>query len=74
MHCPFRAPQRIAITKTFLSFVLAGLLAATLRAELRLPGLLSDGMVVQRDASWTAWGWAEPGEAIELGFAGRAAA
>jgi len=30
----------------------------------RLPAIVSDGMVVQRDRPVAIWGWAEPGEAI----------
>jgi len=35
-------------------------------AELRLPALISDGMVLQRDMEICIWGWAEPGELITV--------
>src|SRR5260370_10465999 len=45
--------------------------ATTISAEPRLPHLFSDHMVFQRDAAIHVWGWAEPGEAISLEFAGQ---
>ncbi len=41
---------------------------ATARAQLRLPKLISDGMVLQRDAALTVWGWDKPGEKITIRF------
>jgi sialate O-acetylesterase len=35
-------------------------------AEIRLPSLFSDNMVLQRDKPIPVWGWAEPGEKIEV--------
>lgn len=40
-------------------------------AQVRLPQLVSDGMVLQRDAPLTIWGWAAPGEKINLNFRGK---
>jgi len=37
-------------------------------SQIRLPHLLSDGMVLQRDAKVKIWGWAAPNEKIELQF------
>ncbi|GAB2551510.1 sialate O-acetylesterase [Spirosoma aerophilum] len=50
--------------------VLCLLLAAHLvvQAQIRLPKLISDGMVLQRDASLKVWGWARPGEKIAVRF------
>lgn len=39
-------------------------------AQIRLPRLISDGMVLQRDKELTVWGWASPGESINVDFAG----
>lgn len=47
------------------------LLTSTARADIRLPRLVSDGMVLQRDARVLVWGWADPGEQIELFFCGQ---
>ncbi|WP_239692018.1 sialate O-acetylesterase [Hymenobacter coccineus] len=46
-----------------------GLLAATpALAQVRLPRLVSNGMVLQRDAPVRIWGWAKPGEAVSVAF------
>jgi sialate O-acetylesterase len=36
--------------------------------EIRLPNLISDGMVLQRNIKVNIWGWASPGEKITVGF------
>jgi sialate O-acetylesterase len=40
-------------------------------AEIRLPKLVGDNMVLQRDQKLTIWGWADPGEAVTLQFLGK---
>jgi sialate O-acetylesterase len=40
----------------------------SLQAQVRLPQLVSDGMVLQRDAKINIWGWASPGEKISIKF------
>ncbi|MCC4211187.1 sialate O-acetylesterase [Leeuwenhoekiella parthenopeia] len=40
----------------------------SVQAEVKLPVLISDGMVLQRDAKVPVWGWADPGEQIMLSF------
>ncbi len=49
-----------------LSFVVATLCFAPLavRADLTLPSLFSDGMVLQRQKPIAIWGWAQPGEKV----------
>lgn len=37
----------------------------------RLPRLVSDGMVLQREDSVRIWGWASPGEKVTIRFLGR---
>lgn len=44
----------------------AGSLAQALQAEVRLPQIISDGMVVQRDRPLTIWGTADPGESVTV--------
>ena len=39
-------------------------------AELRLPRLISNGMVLQRDSEVKIWGWASPGEEVSVEFLG----
>ncbi|MBO0951951.1 sialate O-acetylesterase [Fibrella forsythiae] len=41
------------------------------QAQVRLPKLISDGMVLQRDAALTIWGWDKPGEKITVRFNGK---
>lgn len=40
-------------------------------ADVRLPKLISDSMVLQRDAKINIWGWADKGEKISISFAGK---
>lgn len=49
------------------------LLVATNAAwsEVRLPRLVGDHMVLQRDAPIRLWGWADPGEPVQIVFHGR---
>lgn len=37
-------------------------------AQIKLPRLISDGMVLQRDAEIKLWGWASPNEKIQIDF------
>ena len=55
---------------SFLLLLLPGLLAA----DVRLPAVLSDRMVLQSDRPIHVWGWAEPGEPVETRFRGKSAA
>jgi sialate O-acetylesterase len=42
-------------------------------ADVRLPQLIADRMVLQRDIRLKIWGWASPGEKITLLFNGKKA-
>ena len=44
---------------------------ATLAAEVRLPAVFSDHMVIQRDKPVSIWGWAGRGEEVRVSLAGR---
>ena len=37
-------------------------------AQISLPKLVSNGMVLQRDAKVKIWGWASPGETVKISF------
>ncbi len=39
--------------------------------QVRLPFLISDGMVLQRDADVKIWGWADKGEKVTINFNGK---
>ncbi len=43
-------------------------LALSSIAQIRLPRLISDGMILQRESPVTIWGWASPGEKIRMDF------
>ena len=55
---------------TFFS-LFALLLCATAYADIRLPRLLSDGAILQREKPVTLWGWADEGEKVTVQFAGK---
>lgn len=38
----------------------------TARADVKLPAVISDGMVIQRGLPVALWGWADPGEKVTL--------
>lgn len=40
-------------------------------ADVTLPGVVSDGMVLQRHEPVRVWGWADPGERVTVEFAGQ---
>ena len=46
--------------------VLSGFFSA--KANIRLPRLISNGMVIQRDIEVPIWGWADPGEKVVINF------
>ena len=61
-------------TKRQLCRLLAGailLLAGPGRADITLPAIFSDHMVLQRDVPVPVWGWAEPGEHVAASIAGK---
>ncbi|WP_020605400.1 sialate O-acetylesterase [Spirosoma spitsbergense] len=49
-------------------YLIGLLLATAVNAQLRLPKLVSDGMVLQRDAPLKIWGWAGADEKITVRF------
>jgi len=49
--------------------VFASTLAA--RADVKLPVVIGSHMVLQREQSCPIWGWADPGEAVTVEFAGQ---
>lgn len=44
---------------------------SNLEADVRMPLIFGDHMVLQQKAKLTIWGWADAGEKVELTFAGR---
>jgi len=48
-------------------------LASQVAAEVRLPRVIRDNMVIQRDVQAPIWGWAEPGEEVTVALGGQKA-
>jgi sialate O-acetylesterase len=44
--------------------------ASPLVADVRLPAIFSDHMVLQREVEAPVWGWADAGEKVTVTFAG----
>lgn len=55
------------MNKKYFSIILL-LFSTFLHANVKLPMLFSDGMVIQRNKPITVWGWAEPNETISIFF------
>src|SRR5437762_8750001 len=53
--------------------LLAALAATAARADVRLPGLFSDNMVLQQGMPVPIWGWADDGEQVRVTFHGHTA-
>jgi sialate O-acetylesterase len=52
-------------------FTTAVLFSVQVNAAIRLPKLISDGMVLQRDVPLKIWGWANPAERVKIEFLGK---
>jgi len=50
---------------------LAMLLPGTASADVRLPAIIAEGMVLQRHAPLRFWGWADDGESVTVEFLGQ---
>jgi sialate O-acetylesterase len=47
------------------------LLSFTAFSDVKLPALIANGMVLQRDIPVKIWGWANPGEKVNVSFKGK---
>lgn len=56
-------PQKLLLSVLFGCF-----LSLRAEAEVRLPHVISDHMVLQRSAATPLWGWAQPGEKVRISF------
>ena len=59
--------------RLFLPVLFCTALSADLWADVRVPALFGDHMVVQRDMPIHVWGWADPGETVSVDFRGETA-
>lgn len=59
------------IKKPLIPLLVSSLFSLAANADIRLPKLIGDGMVLQRDAEVKIWGWADPEEKISVQFGDR---
>jgi Domain of unknown function (DUF303). len=52
----------------FITCLLLFILPLFVQANVKLPQLICDGMVLQRDTKIIIWGWASPGEKVQVKF------
>ena len=57
------------INKAFCITIVGFLITLNCHAQIKLPRLISNGMVLQHSQNVKAWGWAAPGEKVNLLFA-----
>lgn len=55
-------------SKKYFALLISLLMGTTAFCQVSLPRLISNGMVLQRDANIKIWGWAAPNEAISINF------
>ncbi len=49
-------------------FIITAIIANTARADVKLPAIISDGMVLQQGMAVPLWGWADEGESVTVEF------
>lgn len=54
------------IIRFYIAILFLAILAQPVLAQLRLPAIFSDGMVMQRFAPVPVWGWGKPGEKVKI--------
>ena len=54
-----------------LLFVVCAAITCSLFAEIRMPAVFNDGIVLQREAPVPVWGWADDGAAVTVSYAGQ---
>ena len=62
----FKSSNFMNTNKIFYMVVLALVSTLNLQAEVKLPAVLSDNMVIQQQSDARFWGWAAPGEKVEV--------
>ena len=60
--------KKLRVHMKYILFGLTVLLTSTTKAQLRLPKIFGDSMVLQRNAPVRIWGWASPAETITIQF------
>ncbi len=67
-------PMNLPLTRILTVSVPALLFASAAHADVRLPAVISDHMVLQAETPANVWGWAEPGEKVTVKFGGKTGA
>ncbi len=70
MTKPMKSFNRLRPLVSTLTFAVLALAA---RADVKLPAIFNDRMVLQRDQKVPVWGWADEGEKVTVEFAGQKA-
>lgn len=65
-----RKSMTMLCRKAFIFLVFFLLVSATSLADVRLPALFSDNMVIQHGMNIPVWGWADPGEKVRVKIGG----
>ncbi len=52
--------------RTILAMTVVFVLSGSLIADVKLPAVIGDSMVLQRDTKVAVWGWADPGEKVTV--------
>ncbi|MCF7957715.1 MAG: hypothetical protein K9M57_04625 [Phycisphaerae bacterium] len=58
--------------KKFTAIMITLAITSLAYAEVKLPQILTDHMILQRGVEVTIWGWADQGEQVSVEFAGQA--
>src|SRR2546428_10469290 len=61
-----------AIARIFFILIVTAFSAASANANVSMPDVISEGMVLQRGQAVPIWGKADPGEVVTVRFAGQA--
>jgi sialate O-acetylesterase len=59
------------LKRSLLSIGVILLLGCSARADVKLPSIFSDHMVLQKNVAAPVWGWADPGEKVTVTIAGQ---
>jgi sialate O-acetylesterase len=57
--------------KKFITICFCFIIACSLHAQITLPQIIRDSMILQRDAKINIWGWASKGEKVSVKFNGK---
>lgn len=60
----------MSFSRLFLILFFFGSFSVSVFGQIKLPRLISDGMVLQRNSEIKIWGWASKGEPISVSFLG----